>query len=106
MGLVAFFIVVGTMAFSAAFLMAVCCVVNAHEENVRRQQVAERVLADRPLTEADEEAQQQERDGPADRDDDDDDGGGGGGKPGTSEYPTYNIRTGAREGVVYSRSVA
>lgn len=104
MGFVALFIVVGTMAFSAACLLTVCCLVNAHEENTRRQRVAERALDERPLAQADQ-AQQQQRGGelvqPRDDDDDVDDVRA----PGTSESPTYNIRTGAREGVVYSGTV-
>ena len=88
--------VLGSLVLSAACLMTVCSIVNAHHENLMRQRIAERVLADRPLAEVDEEAQPPE-DEAADRSDD--------GKPGTGDSPTFNIRTGAREGVVYSGSV-
>ena len=88
--------VLGSLVLSAACLMTICGIVNAHLENQQRQQVVERVLSERPLAEADEQAQPQD-DEPADRSDD--------GKPGTSDSPTFDIRTGAREGVVYSGTV-
>jgi len=90
--------VLGSLVLSAACLMTVCSIVSAHYENLMRQRIAERVLSDRPLAEVDEEAQREPpEDEPAGRSDD--------GKPDTSESPTFNIRTGAREGVVYSGSV-
>ena len=95
-GLEPFLWVLGSLVLSAACLMTVCSIVNAHHENLQRQRVVERVLADRPLAEADEQAQPPE-DEPAHPGDD--------GKPGTGDSPTFNIRTGAREGVVYSGSV-
>ena len=86
------------MVLSAACLMTVCGIVNAHHENLMRQRIAERVLADRPLAEVDEETQREPpEDEPVGRSDD--------GKPDMSESPTFNIRTGAREGVVYSGTV-
>ena len=90
--------VLGSLVLSAACLMTICGIVNAHLENQQRQQVVERVLSERPLAEADEQAQPPEDDESADPIDDD-------GKPGTGDSPTYNIRTGAREGVVYSGTV-
>ena len=89
--------VLGSLVLSAACLMTICGIVNAHLENQQRQQIVERVLSERPLTEADEQAQPQD-DEPAGRNDDD-------GKPGTGDSPTFDIRTGAREGVVYSGTV-
>ena len=94
-GLEPFLWVLGSLVLSAACLMTVCSIVSAHHENLQRQRVVERVLADRPLAEVDEEAQRAEDEATDPGDD---------GKPGTGDSPKFNLRTGACEGVVYSGS--